>query len=109
MAIPKIIILEDDFDGSKAEETVAFALDRSSYEIDLNHAYAQELRDVLRPYAETARRIPSSTARGVRCRHIGRDGASTAEVGAWAREQGLDISVRGRISAGILEKYAAAH
>ena len=41
------IVLEDDIDGSDATETVAFGLDGTSYEIDLNDKNAAKLRDAL--------------------------------------------------------------
>lgn len=41
------ILLLDDIDGSAADETVTFALDGVSYEIDLVSAHAAELRDSL--------------------------------------------------------------
>ena len=43
------IVLEDDLDGSVADETVTFALDGVTYEIDLNAKNAGELRDALAP------------------------------------------------------------
>ena len=44
------IVLEDDVDGSKADETVTFGLDGASYEIDLSAKNAEKLRDVLAVY-----------------------------------------------------------
>ena len=41
------IILEDDYDGGEADETVSFALDGAEYEIDLSTANATELRNAL--------------------------------------------------------------
>ncbi|MTD17135.1 hypothetical protein GIS00_24680 [Nakamurella sp. YIM 132087] len=34
------VIMTDDLDGSKAAETVAFALDGSKYEIDLSQGHS---------------------------------------------------------------------
>ena len=39
------IVLEDDLDGTDADETVTFALDGVGYEIDLSSANAATLRD----------------------------------------------------------------
>ena len=41
------IVLEDDLDGSEASQTVTFGLDGTTYEIDLNDAHADELREAL--------------------------------------------------------------
>ena len=48
MSSKVIVILEDDIDGSKASETITFAIDGAEYEIDLNTQNAQKLRDALR-------------------------------------------------------------
>ena len=50
------IHLVDDLDGSDASETVSFALDGATYEIDLNEAHAEELRNALAPYVGHARK-----------------------------------------------------
>lgn len=39
------IVLEDDIDGSQAAETVSFALDGVSYEMDLSEENAEKLRN----------------------------------------------------------------
>ena len=55
MAKTVIVKLTDDIDGGDADETVQFALDGKSYEIDLSAANATKLRDALRPYIEKGR------------------------------------------------------
>ncbi len=55
MAKTVIVKLTDDIDGSDADETVHFALDGRSYEIDVSTANAAKLRDALRPFVERAR------------------------------------------------------
>jgi hypothetical protein len=47
--------LVDDIDGSPAQDTVTFALDGVTYEIDLSQHHAQALRSVLAKYIERAR------------------------------------------------------
>lgn len=49
------IILVDDLDGGVAEETVAFGLDGTQYEIDLSGKHAAALRKALDKYVEGAR------------------------------------------------------
>ena len=51
------IVLVDDIDGSDATETVAFGLDGTSYEIDLNEKHAAKLRDALASYVGHARKV----------------------------------------------------
>jgi hypothetical protein len=47
--------LVDDIDGSPAQQTVTFALDGVTYEIDLSEQHAQALRSVLSRYIDCAR------------------------------------------------------
>ena len=102
------VTLVDDLDGSStAAETVAFALDGTSYEIDLTSANAAKLRDALAPYVGSARKAGRS-ARAQRARG-GRAGGDNrvAEIRAWAKAEGLKVNERGRIPADIVAKYDA--
>lgn len=56
MAQRVVTLLEDDFDGSKASETLSFALDGVDYAIDLNDAHARELREAFSRYTKAARK-----------------------------------------------------
>lgn len=99
--------LKDGLDGSPAHETLLFAMDGISYEINLNKANATELRNAFRPYVEAVRR--TSTSQG-KLHAPGRHGAeTTAQVRAWAQQQGLPVMDHGSISLTVLEQYAAAH
>ena len=111
MAQQVFVSVTDDLDGSEADETITFALDGASYEIDLNDKNAAALRKALDKYVASARR--SSTRATGRGRPSGprpaRGGdADPKAVRAWAREQGLEVSTRGRIPAEILDHYRAA-
>lgn len=55
MARATITYLTDDLDGSDADETVKFALDGKSYEIDLNKKNASAFRRALKRYVEAGR------------------------------------------------------
>jgi nucleoid-associated protein Lsr2 len=99
------VILEDDIDGSAADETVRFAHDRSDYEIDLSAQNAEALRSSLRNYIEHARKARTAPRqqRGSRNHRV-----DTSAVRAWAREQGKEINDRGRIPAAVMKEYEAA-
>jgi hypothetical protein len=100
------VALEDDLDGGPAEETVRFAVGGTQYEIDLNKKNARAFRKQLAPFIEHARRV----GRGQRRRPAGT--AASREHGggirAWAKEQGIAMSGRGRIPASVVERYQAA-
>lgn len=55
MARKTIITLIDDTDGTEAAETIAFALDGKTYEIDLSENNAEKLRRNLRQWTDRAR------------------------------------------------------
>lgn len=57
MATRTIEMLIDDLDGETATQTVPFALDGVSYEIDLTDEHAEELRAALAKFVDAARRV----------------------------------------------------
>ena len=102
------VTLIDDLDGeSTADETVSFALDGTSYEIDLTSKNADKLRDALAPYVGSARKAGRSRSAGGAGRRSRGGDSRVAEIRAWAKEQGLKINERGRIPADIVEKFDA--
>ena len=105
--------LIDDLDESPAAETVSFALDGVSYEIDLSEANAAKLRDALALYLGHARRTGGrrggSRSGGGSAPAAKTNGSNAADIRAWARENGFDVSERGRVSAEVRSAYAAAH
>lgn len=102
------VILVDDIDGGKAEETVSFSLDGVSYEVDLSKKNAAKFRDALAPYVGSARKVSRRGGRG-RGQARGGRATNTSAIRQWARDQGLKVSDRGRIPADILARYDAAH
>ena len=59
MSSKVLVVLEDDLDGSKASETVTFAIDGTQYEIDLNE---QTLRSCGQTSTATSARLARSAA-----------------------------------------------
>src|SRR5947209_18197460 len=53
----EVVVLEDDLDGGKADETVKFALDGVQYEIDLSEKNATKLRNAFADYVSHSRRV----------------------------------------------------
>lgn len=103
------VVLIDDLDGGKADETVSFALDGVSYEIDLSDKNARKLRDAMANFTGHARR--SGSSRGARRRATSGSAKRTdlSAVREWARANGHEVSDRGRISAEVQAAYDKAH
>ncbi|WP_336650706.1 Lsr2 family protein [Kocuria rosea] len=102
------IILEDDLEGGPAEETVQFGVDGRQYEIDLSTANAGKLREVLRPYAAAGRRVQGKSSRATGARASTGGNPETAKIRAWAKENGYEVSDRGRIHQSVKDAYYAA-
>lgn len=99
------VVLVDDIDNSiEAVKTVNFALNGTSYEIDLSQDHVDEFEADFAKWVAAARKI---SGRGVRSARTS-TGPKTADVRAWAKGQGIEISDRGRIPAPVLEAYLAA-
>ena len=102
--------LVDDLDGGRADETVSFALDGRSYEIDLSEANAATLRKALDEYVARARKASdSSRERKSSQGSVQRDPSQTRAIRQWALQNGHAISSRGRIPRPVVTAYEAAH
>ncbi|WP_133910506.1 histone-like nucleoid-structuring protein Lsr2 [Streptomyces sp. NBC_00582] len=104
------VLLVDDLDGGEADETVTFALDGKTYEIDLTTSNADKLRGLLEPYVKGGRRT-GGRASGGRGKARAASGSSqdTAQIRAWAKENGFEVNDRGRVPATIREAYEKAN
>jgi hypothetical protein len=102
----------DDFDNElEASETITYALDGTTYEVDLSGKNAKRLRGELEKWIEVSRKVsgPSGPRRAVRS-GISGDGAGLplAEIRAWAKDNGFEVPDRGRVSAAIVRAWKAA-
>jgi hypothetical protein len=110
-----VFVIEDDLDGSPADETVRF--DGTDYEIDLSRANAIRLRQTISGYAEHARKITgrqrSQSTAAVDSLASRRPTDSiddmTKRIREWALEQGYDVARRGRVPDMIRDAYLQAH
>ena len=108
------VILSDDLDENlSADETVSFALDGTTYEIDLSDKNAREMRDVFSRYVSAARKVGRAgrASGGGRARGTGgrMDREQASAIRDWARKNGHQVSDRGRIPASVVDAYEAAH
>jgi hypothetical protein len=99
-----LVILEDDVDGGEATETIEFALDGTSYAIDVSDANAKKLRGALDGYISKARKTGGR-------RSASRKGGSEVNnraVREWAKANGIELSKRGRIRQDVVSQFRAA-
>ncbi len=124
MAQKTIVTLIDDLTGEEAEDitTVEFALEGVAYEIDLAEDNAAKLRDNLSSYVAAARKT-SGRRSGVRGtdRSAGRANGNGRGAGSgynrdtlkaireWAKQNGHQVSERGRLPLNVVQAWEANH
>lgn len=101
-------------DDTPGTENIRFALDGTNYEIDVCDSHAAKLRDAVAPFVGSSRRATAGSSAaasrsGRRAAAGGGDRARTQAIRAWAKQQGIKVSERGRIAANISTQYDAAH
>lgn len=107
--------MEEDGLSAEAEETVAFSVDGTSYEIELCAEHLAEFNEVVEPWTARARpvrgrgRRPVQPAAAVSSRRRRSGGTDLTEVRDWARANGLEVSQRGRVPQRVLDAFAQAH
>ncbi|MEV1047131.1 Lsr2 family protein [Streptomyces sp. NPDC049916] len=110
MAQRVVVTLSDDIDGGQAAETVTFALDGKTYEIDLNPANAKKLRKALAPYVAAGRKQTKAAKHGrtpAAFQHTAL-APDPAAVRAWARSHRMEVPARGRIPKKVYEAFQAS-
>ena len=108
------VVLEDDLDGGKADETVTFGLDGTTYEIDLSKKNATKLRDAFGPFLSAGTKVGRGgvVVGGRAASARGRGGAAADReqnkaIREWAQNKGIKVSDRGRIKQEIVDRYNA--
>lgn len=114
MARKTLVQMIDDVDGSVIKdgqgESIEFGIGGNQYRIDLNLKHANELHDQLAFWIEHAEKISGRRARkGGGAATPARGKVDLQDIRAWARENGYDVSARGRISQQVQAAYEAAH
>lgn len=110
-------VLIDDLDGREigegAGESIEFGIRGVTYRIDLSAANAAKLDKAFRPFVDAATRLrgrKGSTRTVLSGDAAGRRPKEQLEaIRAWARQQGYDVSNRGRIRGDIIDAFDAAH
>ena len=89
-----------------------FAFDGSTYEIDLSDDNVDKFRESISDYVAAARKVSgrrTGTTGAPKAAPKRGNSEELAKVREWAKENGYEVSSRGRISTQVQEAYAAAH
>lgn len=110
MAQKLVTQLVDDIDGTVLDdgsgETVKFALDGNTYEIDLSDEHASELRATLETFVTGGRRLSRSKTRPQAGARTGsRSGPPASEIRDWARSHDIEVPATGRIPRSVREAF----
>ena len=103
----------DDLDGSEEDvSTVLLSLDKKDFEIDLSADNEARLRENLARFVDNGTLV--TPARGTKAiRKVAKPGPASREqttaVREWARNNGYEVSERGRISAAVQKAFEEAH
>lgn len=111
MAQYTVVHMKDDLDDSEAQQTIYFSLDNKDYVIDLNDKNAEVFRGKLAQYIEAGRKrdASGSAAKPKRAARGAAAEVDPAVVREWARENGHEVSDRGRVSLNLIKAYHEAH
>ena len=99
-------VVVDDIDGSEDARAVTFSVDNSTWRIDLSEENRQRLREALDEFIESAVKV--SGRRAPRAALESAPAVDLADVRTWARENGYEVSDRGRIPKEIMKAYEDA-
>lgn len=110
MAKQTTVTITDDLDGSANAREVSFGLDGRTWVIDLSAKNRAALEKALKPYIAKATEQRRGAARAKTSRPASRSKTRTdlTAIRQWARDNGHEVSDRGRIRADIVDAYQAA-
>ncbi|MFH9606927.1 Lsr2 family protein [Streptomyces sp. NPDC017448] len=111
MAQRVVVTHIDDLTQKEGEDitTETFSLNGKMYEIDLSPANRAKLEKALKPFIEAGRKVKKGQAgTATRTAPSASGNKETAEIRAWAKENGHSVNERGRIPADIKALYLAA-
>ena len=109
------VVLTCDLDDEEVEaaETVTFGFEGTTYAFELCDKHLTEFTDTIQAYIGSARLADGPRRRRAPAAGPGRvrrsnGETSSSDIRTWARENGYDVSGRGRIPAEIRSAYEAA-
>jgi hypothetical protein len=92
---------------SGEQVTRTFSLDGRDYEIDLCVKHSEKFDESVKRFADHGRRVSGRAGRTKRRTTAHR--RRSAEIRAWAKRSGMEVSDRGRIPAQVISEYEANH
>ena len=110
MAKTTVVQVSDDLDGSSNASEVRFAFEGTEYAIDLSSKNRKAFEKALRPYIEAGTKVSgrrSGASRPARPKRVSAASVDLAAVRAWAKENGHQVSDRGRLPKAVLDAYSA--
>jgi hypothetical protein len=107
-----ITVVRDDLDGTVIEEgkgeNIRFSVNNTSYVMDLTTENAVAFRDAIKPYIDAAVKEVSSLPRSSSSAPKSNK-EELQKIRQWAKDNGHQVSDRGRVSQEIQNAYHAAH
>jgi hypothetical protein len=105
------VIRTDDLDGTPDASLYSFAINDEQFEIDLSEDNYKKLTEALAPFVEKGRkkvdRLPRERSASTAPR-TSSDKERLAKVRAWAADNGIEVSSRGRIAKSVEDAYEKA-
>lgn len=114
MATKTIVEKVCDLTGDPADETIEFGIGGKAFEVDLTKKHADALREILEDYVRVARpagRLTAAPNGRLRSNGAvpGRGRDQMRAIRDWARQNGHNVSDRGRVPTAVLEQFDATH
>ena len=99
-----------DYDDKEIPEgqqrNITFGIDGQEYETDLCARHSERLSEIVGGFIEHARRAPVRGARSKRRTTANRQ--RSAQIRAWAKSSGIEVSDRGRIPGHVLAEFESS-
>ncbi|MFG2684081.1 Lsr2 family protein [Streptomyces sp. NPDC048392] len=112
MAQKVVTTYVDDLTGEESSEiaTHSILIDGAGVEIDLTDENYEKLLEILNPYlhADGARRIRGAAKSKGKSKASAAGKDDSSAIRAWAKDNGFEVSDRGRVPAAVREAYAKA-
>ena len=89
------------------QRNIKFGIDGQEYEIDLCARHGERLSEVVAKFTEHARKATGREPK--RRRRTTANRQRSAEIRAWAKNSGIEVSDRGRIPGHVLVGFESSH